>query len=278
LSLSAKNWRISVRNGVPLTIPAILKSGDKRSTEITPKSAAMLGFFLGPRRPREVPWLTVYDAKQLMKAAFRKLTLTAHVVFSIGWIGAVAAFLALSIAGLSSHNPETVRGAYTSMGLISKFVIIPMCFAALATGIVDAFVSTWGLFRYYWVVVKLALTLVATFLLLMHENAIARAARWVSGAAATQLFVADFGPLKTELVQKSALAIVLLLGIAVLGIYKPWGLTAYGHSRLQQKLSASPQRERVTPLAVKIFYAAASLLVLAILVLHLSGHSLGRHH
>ena len=30
-----------------------------------------------------------------MKPAFRKLTLTAHVVFSIGWIGAVAAFLAL---------------------------------------------------------------------------------------------------------------------------------------------------------------------------------------
>ena len=122
--------------------------------------------------------------------------------------------------------------------------------------------------------VKLALTLVATLLLLMYENAIARAARWVSGAAATQLFVADFGPLKTELVQKSALAIVLLLGIAVLGIYKPWGLTAYGHSKLQKGLAASQQSERVTPLAVKIFYAAASLLELAILV-HLTGHSLG---
>jgi len=213
-----------------------------------------------------------------MKPVFRKLTLTAHVVFSIGWIGAVAAFLALSIAGLSSHNPETVRSAYTSMDLISKFVIIPMCFAALATGILDAFVTPWGLFRYYWVVVKLALTLTATFLLLMHESVIARAAKWVSGADATQLFVAAFGPLQTELVQKSALAIVLLLGIAVLGIYKPWGLTAYGHNKLQKRPAASQQNERATPMAVKIFYTAASLLVLAILVLHLTGHSLGHHH
>ena len=213
-----------------------------------------------------------------MKPAFRKLTLTTHVVFSIGWIGAVAAFLALSIAGLTSPNPETVRGAFTSMDLISRFVIIPMCFAALATGIIDAFVTPWGLFRYYWVLVKLALTLIAMFLLLMHENVIARAARWVSGAAATQLFAADFGPLKTELVQKSALAIVLLLAIAILGIYKPWGLTAYGHRELQKQLTVSHQSERITPLGVKIFYTAAGLLVLAILVLHLSGHALGGHH
>jgi len=213
-----------------------------------------------------------------MKLVFRKLTLTAHVVFSIGWIGAVSAFLALSIAGLTSPNPETVRGVYTSMDLISRFVIIPMCFAALATGIIDAFVTPWGLFRYYWVVVKLALTLVATFLLLMHENVIDRAARWVSGAAATQLFAADFGPLKTELVQKSALAIVLLLAIAILGIYKPWGLTAYGHRKLQKQLTVSHQSGRITALGVKIFYTAAGLLVLAILVLHLSGHALGGHH
>src|SRR5215472_1267918 len=117
-----------------------------------------------------------------MTPALRKFTLTAHVVFSIGWIGAVAAFLVLSIAGLTSRNPEIVRGTYLSMDLISRFAIIPMCFAALATGILSAVGTSWGLFRYYWVATKLALTLVATLLLLMHENAIARAAQWVSGA------------------------------------------------------------------------------------------------
>jgi len=163
------------------------------------------------------------------------------------------------------------------MDLISRFVIIPMCFAALATGIIDAFVTPWGLFRHYRVVVKLALTLIATFLLLMHQNAIARAAKWVSGAVATQLFAADFGPLKAELVQKSALAIVLLLAIAILGLYKPWGLTAYGHRKLQKELAVPEKGERTVPLGVKVFYAAAGLLVLAVLVLHLTGHGFGGH-
>jgi hypothetical protein len=213
-----------------------------------------------------------------MTPALRKLTLAAHVIFSVSWIGAVAAFLVLSIAGLMSQSPETVRGVYTSMDLISRFVIIPMCLAALATGIVDAFVTPWGLFRYYWVVVKFALTLIATFLLLMHENAIARATKWVSGASATQLFAADFGPLQTELVQKAALAVVLLTGIAILGIYKPWGLTAYGRRTEQQRVGIQPQARSAIPLRAKIFYAASGLLVLALFVLHLTGHGLGGHH
>ena len=104
-----------------------------------------------------------------MTPALRKLILTAHVTFSIGWIGAVAAFLAVSVASGTSRSPDVVRGACISMDLISRFVIIPMCFGALATGIIDALGTPWGLFRYYWVVIKFGLTLIATFLLLMHQ-------------------------------------------------------------------------------------------------------------
>jgi len=73
-----------------------------------------------------------------MTPAWRKLTIIAHVTFSVGWLGAVAAFLVLSIVGLSNHDAEMVSGAYLSMDLISRFVIIPMCFAALATGLLQA--------------------------------------------------------------------------------------------------------------------------------------------
>ena len=100
----------------------------------------------------------------------------------------------------------------------------------------------------------------------------------MSGATATQLFAADFVPLKIELVRKSALAIVLLLGIAALGMYKPGGLTAYGRRKLQELLVVSERADHETPLGVKVFYVAAGLLVLVIVVLHLTGHSMGGHH
>ena len=54
-----------------------------------------------------------------MTRTVRKLALTAHVTSSVGWFGAVAAFLALAIAGVTSHNGQTVRAVYLSMELIT---------------------------------------------------------------------------------------------------------------------------------------------------------------
>ncbi len=212
-----------------------------------------------------------------MTPNLRKLTIAAHVTFSIGWLGAVAAFLALSIAGLTTHDAEVVRSTYLSMDLISRFVIIPMCFAALATGLFQALGTPWGLFRYYWILVKFGLAIFATFALLMHQfGAVAKAAKRVSGTAAETLFSADLGPLKVELVRAPSLAILLLLVVTTLGVYKPWGLTRYGR-RKQQELRKVQQPDKGTPLGVKVFYAVIGVLALVVVVLHLTGHGFGGH-
>ena len=54
-----------------------------------------------------------------MTPRLRKFALTMHVTSSVGWLGAVAAFLALSIAGLTSGNDETMRAAYLAMQLVT---------------------------------------------------------------------------------------------------------------------------------------------------------------
>src|SRR5205823_5624663 len=147
-----------------------------------------------------------------MTPALRKLTITAHVTFSVGWLGAVAAFLVLSIAGLTSRDVEVVRGAYLSMDLISRFIIIPMCLAALVTGLLQALGTPWGLFRYYWIVMKFGLAVFATIALLIHQFAVmAVASKRVSGAAAETWFSTDFGAVKTELLRAPRLSILLLL-------------------------------------------------------------------
>ena len=213
-----------------------------------------------------------------MTPTVRKLTITAHVVFSVGWLGAVAAFLVLSIAGLTSHDPEVVRGAYLSMDLISRFVIIPLCFAALITGLLQALGTPWGLFRYYWIVMKFGLAVFATIALLLHQFAVmAVAAKRVSGSAAETLFSGDFGPVKTELVRAPSLAILLLLVATSLGVYKPWGLTRYGRGKRQEQRKVQPQPNNETPLGVKIFYAVIGVLVLVVVALHLTGHGFGSH-
>jgi hypothetical protein len=73
-----------------------------------------------------------------MPPHLRKVALTAHVVSSVGWLGAVAAFLALAVAGLTSQDAQMVRAAYLAMESIAWFVFVPLCVASLLTGLVQA--------------------------------------------------------------------------------------------------------------------------------------------
>jgi hypothetical protein len=206
-----------------------------------------------------------------MTPSVRKFNLTAHVVSSLAWMGAVAAFLALSIAGLVSRDPDIVRGAYLSMNLIGLFVIVPLSFTALVTGFVQSMGTEWGLVRHYWILLKLALTIGSTLLLLLHQfTAVASAARSVLGAAAGTL--PDAGPAGMQLAWDAGLAVLVLLLITTLSVYKPWGLTSYGRRRL-------PQRPDVeTPFGLKVFLAAVGVIVLVgFVVSHHGSHGLGSH-
>ena len=69
---------------------------------------------------------------------------------------------ALAVVGIVSADAQTVRSAYVAMAPITSLVIVPFCFAALFTCIVQGLGTAWGLFRYRWVVAKLLLTVEAT--------------------------------------------------------------------------------------------------------------------
>jgi hypothetical protein len=107
-----------------------------------------------------------------MTLRVRKLALTAHITCSVGWLGAVASFLALSIAGLTREDPQQVHAAYLAMELTTWYVIVPLSLASLVTGVVQALGTAWGLFRHYWVPIKLLMTLLATLILLLHTQPI----------------------------------------------------------------------------------------------------------
>jgi hypothetical protein len=73
-----------------------------------------------------------------------------------------------------------MRAAYISMDLTTWFVIVPLALASLLTGVASSLGTGWGLFRYYWVLVKLLITPFATVVLLVHIQPI----ELLGGAAA----------------------------------------------------------------------------------------------
>ena len=108
-----------------------------------------------------------------MSPSLRKLVLTAHVLSSVGWVGALAVFLAHSIVGILSQDIQLVRAACVAMALTAWFVILPFSLASFVTGLVQALGTAWGLLQHYWVAAKLLLTAVATAVLLLKLGPIA---------------------------------------------------------------------------------------------------------
>jgi hypothetical protein len=163
----------------------------------------------------------------------RKLALTAHVTASVGWLGAVIAFLALSVTGLTSQDPQTVRGAYLVMELTAWAVLVPLSLASLLTGLISSLGSTWGLFRHYWVLFKLAINLVATIVLLLYMQTLAYLA---DVAAETPLPSSELHGLRDPSpTLHAAAALLLLLAATTLAIYKPRGMTRYGQRKQHRK-------------------------------------------
>ena len=173
-----------------------------------------------------------------MTPRVRKFALTAHVISSVGWLGAVVGFLALGIAGVASEDAQTVRGAYLTMELTAWFVLLPLSIASLVTGVAQSLGTTWGLFRHYWVVAKLVINVFATVVLLLYMETLTYLA---DVAAETTSASADLGVLRSPTaVLHASVALFLLLLATTLAVYKPRGMTRYGW-RKQQELRAASQ-------------------------------------
>jgi hypothetical protein len=203
----------------------------------------------------------------MMTLNVRRAALTAHITASVGWFGAVAVFLTLSIAGLTSANVELVRGVYIAMELAGWFVIVPFCLATIATGLIQAFGTSWGLFRHHWVVAKLVIAMIATLLLTLHMRPVS----FVAGLAATRaLSPLDARSVRIQLVADAVLAMFALTIATILSVYKPQGLTPYGRR-------VCTDQEIVTLSWSSFWVAGALLLLLLFAFVHLAGFGLGSH-
>src|ERR671915_1629810 len=176
----------------------------------------------------------------IMTARLRKFALAVHLTFSVGWIGAAAGYIALDVAAATTQDAQTLRAAYLAMELIAWYVIVPLALASLLTGLVMSLGTKWGLFRHYWVLISLLLTIIATIVLLAETQTIS----YFAGIAADPTASSDdLRALGSTLVHSVGGTVVLLV-ILVLNVYKPRGMTRYGwrKEREERRKKESPAK------------------------------------
>lgn len=158
-----------------------------------------------------------------MPPQLRKLALTAHVSCSVGWLGAVAAFVPIAVVGIDGKEAQAV----------GWFVLVPLSFASLLTGLISSLGTEWGLFRHWWVVSKLALNLFGCGGLL----------EFMLRLDSSRGGMAPMGG-RRDMVVRSGLALAVLLVPVVLSVYKPRGVTPYGWRKQRQRRMVAMRQRR----------------------------------
>lgn len=166
----------------------------------------------------------------IMTPHLRKFALIAHVITSVGWLGAVASFLVLAVVSLTSRDASMVRATYLVMVLTAWWVIVPFAFTGLFTGLVSSLGTPWSLFRYWWVLVKFLINVFAIIVLLRYMQSLSS----MPGIAA-------------ESVAHSSGALFFLLLATMLSVYKPRGMTRYGWRKQHEQRTASADVDAESP-------------------------------
>lgn len=200
------------------------------------------------------------DYVMTMNPRLSRLMLTAHITFSLGWFGTVAAFLVLSIAGITA-NEQVVKACYLGMDLIAWFVILPFCLLSLVTGLTQSLFTQWGLIKHWWIVVKFIMTLIATIVLLVHMQPISYLAKIASDSP---LSLSELTALRIRLIADAGAAMLVLLATTTISVYKPWGKVQFAFSI--PKFQPTTKR----PLGVYLLIGFVAVLVLFV-ILHIIG-------
>ncbi|HXG89801.1 MAG TPA: hypothetical protein VNJ02_15840 [Vicinamibacterales bacterium] len=181
----------------------------------------------------------------------RKFFLTAHIVVSVGWLGAIVAYLGLAILGLTTDATPVARNAYLAMAFIGWYVLVPFSLSALAGGLIVSLTTQWGLFKHWWVVAKLVATTAATIVLLRHMQTVTQMAALASRPTFDAAVV---HPLRVQLVVHAAGGLLVLAAVTALSVYKPVGMTPYAKRARQ----VTRQESTGSALPGPIFNAAST--------------------
>lgn len=205
-------------------------------------------------------------------SAMRKFGLTTHIAFSAGWFGGVAGFFVLAIAGLVSKNSQLVTANYISMEMLGWFAIVPFCMGTFFSGVLQSLGTEWGLFKHYWIAVKLVLTVIATIVLFVHMQPVSHVADIASkdGLTNTQL-----RGLRIQLIADAGAALLVILVAIGLSVYKPWGRIKYEYGVAQETWTIP-----VTGTRKWLLYLIALLILLVLFLfayMHVSENGFSHH-
>ncbi|MFF4761997.1 DUF2269 domain-containing protein [Streptomyces sp. NPDC001292] len=166
----------------------------------------------------------------------RRAFLVVHVVASASWLGLALGLLALGTAATTTQSAVTVETSVRAMKLFADWLLLPVAFLTLLSGLVLSLGTPWGLARHRWVYTKFWLTLATTTATVFALRPEVNSA--VEAVAAGEPLSGFRGVLMGPVVSLTAYVFM-----TVISVLKPWGLTRRGRRhRASQRATQAARR------------------------------------
>ena len=166
--------------------------------------------------------------------------LASHVAFGGIWFGTALCMIAIALSNRNTPNGDELYAINSVMKLLDDWVIIPSATLSLITGGLLCWLTIWGFFKHYWVLVKwiatVTLIVTGTIWLGPWTNAMtAISAAQRIQALQNPLYVFDQNAvLVGAIIQTSC--VLAIIGISVL---KPWGRRNIKKQEQKQPVASS---------------------------------------
>jgi len=150
----------------------------------------------------------------------RHLLLVLHYVTSVGWLGVGFCQLTLNLVALTTGEALLRHHSHEIAHVLDRWLLTPLALGGAVTGILLAVRSTWGLLRYWWVVVKLALTVALLIFTPVWLGG------WVNEAIAATAAGAPgpaYSGVRADLLAGSVSVLTTLVVIVSVSVVTPWG-------------------------------------------------------
>jgi len=160
-------------------------------------------------------------------ARTRKGVLVVHIVSAGAWIGMDVVMGVLVFTSLFADDDNVKALCYRALELFAIWPLLTTGLVCLASGVVLGLGTKWGLLRYWWVAIKLALNVIlvvlVTFALRPGVVEMAEQGRRFMAGEPASLAVGD-------LIFPPIVSTGALLVATVLAVFKPWGRIRKGQT------------------------------------------------
>ena len=151
----------------------------------------------------------------------RHAVLVLHIVSAVGWIGVDLALIPLVLTGLTTDDGPTAAAAYRAVAILVPWTVPALSLLILTTGILLGLGTKWGLVRYWWVAVKLVISLILTMLVFVALLPGVLSPEVSDATTGDEVRAAFADP--AMFLYPPVVSSLMLLAAVVLSVTKPWG-------------------------------------------------------